>query len=221
MNTKPNEKARILAIDDNPSNLILLASSLNKNFALQLATSGRSGILMAESNPPDLILLDVMMPDMDGFETCRRIKSNPRLRAIPIMFVTAVNDPDFENKALSLGANDFIYKPLNVELATKRISGLVETEALKKALSQNARQPRDAHESPAQPHAAGERVKSEFSDADWRACKTCISQLEILAARMEQANGAPPRAAAARARGPLSPEVRGLQDAISLLGSKL
>ena len=74
-----NAKPRILAIDDHPANLLMLAAALEADFDLQFATSGEAGLALASQMAPDLILLDVMMPEMNGYETCRRLKAEPRL----------------------------------------------------------------------------------------------------------------------------------------------
>lgn len=125
-------RARILVIDDTPANLMTLCSLLEGEFALQFATSGPSGIELALRNPPDVILLDVMMPEVDGFETFSRMAAQPTLQDIPVIFVTALNDVDSEVTGLSLGASDYITKPINVAIARHRIRNLVERERLRK-----------------------------------------------------------------------------------------
>jgi signal transduction histidine kinase len=126
------QRARILAIDDTPSNLMTLGSALEGEFDLQFATGGAIGVALALRNPPDLILLDVMMPEMDGFEVCRRVKLHPLLQHIPVIFLTALNDSASETEGLGLGAVDYIAKPINVETAHRRISNLLEREQLRK-----------------------------------------------------------------------------------------
>ncbi len=122
----------ILAIDDTPANLLTLGALLEKEFELQFATSGPAGLALALDDPPDLILLDVMMPEVDGYETFRRLALEPTLRRIPVIFVTALNDVDSEGKGLSLGAADYITKPINVTIARQRIRNLLEREHLRK-----------------------------------------------------------------------------------------
>ena len=126
------EKPRILAIDDHPANLMTLGPALGAEFHLQVATSGALGLALAAESPPDLILLDVMMPEMDGYETCRRLKADSRLHAIPVIFVTAMGDTADESAGLALGAADYIIKPINVEITRQRIRNLLEREALRK-----------------------------------------------------------------------------------------
>ncbi|MFZ4623772.1 MAG: EAL domain-containing response regulator [Rhodoferax sp.] len=127
-----NLKPKILAIDDTPVNLLTLGAALKDDFDLQVATSGAMGINLALQDPPDLILLDIMMPDMDGFETCRQLKAEPLLRDIPVIFVTALNELDSEVEGLVLGAADYITKPIQVETARQRIRNLIEREQLRR-----------------------------------------------------------------------------------------
>ena len=123
-------RSRILIIDDTPANLMTLGAVLEKEFDLQVATSGPMGLALAEHNPPELILLDIMMPAMNGFEVCQRLKAEPRLRHIPVIFVTSLDDPASEAQGLTLGAVDYITKPFNVEITRQRIRNLLEREHL-------------------------------------------------------------------------------------------
>ncbi len=127
-------RPRILAIDDTPANLQLLMAALTLDFDLQVATSGAQGLEYASQAAPDLILLDVMMPEMDGFEVCRRVKADARFRDIPIIFLTALGDVQAESTGLALGAADYITKPVNVAIAQHRIRNLLEREALRKEI---------------------------------------------------------------------------------------
>ncbi len=129
-------KPRILAIDDHPAQLLTLGAALEPEFHVQMATSGAAGIALALESAPDLILLDVLMPEMDGYETCLRLKSDPRLRTIPVIFVTVLGDSAAESIGLELGAADYISKPFNVEIARQRIHNLLEREALRKEVEQ-------------------------------------------------------------------------------------
>lgn len=128
-------RPRILAIDDTPVNLLTLGTALSADFELRIATSGTEGLELAIASPPDLILLDVMMPGMDGFETCRRLKANPALRDIPVVFVTALTELDAEARGLSGGAADYILKPINVGIAQQRIRNLLEREGLRREIA--------------------------------------------------------------------------------------
>jgi len=125
-------KEAILIIDDAPTNLKLLTAALTADYSLQIAHSGAMGLQVASNLPPDLILLDVMMPEMNGFEVCRHLKANPALWHIPVIFLTALGDAESETMGLSLGAADYIAKPINVETARHRIFNLLERERLRK-----------------------------------------------------------------------------------------
>jgi len=128
------QKASILAIDDTPAMLLTLGAALTPEFQLQFATSGSIGLSLALKEPPSLILLDVMMPGIGGFETCRRLKAEPTLRDIPIVFVTALTDSDSEKEGLALGAADYITKPVNVGIVRQRIRNLLERERFRKEI---------------------------------------------------------------------------------------
>lgn len=134
--TEQRAKARILAIDDVPANLMTLGAALSKEFTLQIANSGEMGLARALETPPDLILLDVMMPVMDGFETFRRLRTHAALRNIPIVFVTAMHDMTAEMDGLALGAADYIAKPIQVDIARQRIRNLMERERLRTQVEQ-------------------------------------------------------------------------------------
>ncbi len=127
-----DQRPSILIIDDTPANLMTLGTALEAEFRLHIATSGMKGLTQARKSPPDLILLDVMMPEMDGYETCRRFKADRYLKNIPIIFVTALTDATAETAGLGLGAADYITKPINVEIARHRIKNLLERERLRK-----------------------------------------------------------------------------------------
>jgi diguanylate cyclase (GGDEF)-like protein len=107
-----NNKATILIVDDNPANLGVLSDLLDEaGFEVWIAQRGESAIAKVKRTPPDLILLDVMMPGIDGFETCRRLQNNPECCNIPIIFMSALSDPIDKVTGLSLGAVDYITKP--------------------------------------------------------------------------------------------------------------
>ena len=127
-------KPKILAIDDTPENLMMLGAALSTDFDLQIAASGPEGLQMAAISLPDLILLDVMMPEVDGFETCRRFKADARLCEIPIMFVTALTNFDSELAGLNLGAVDYITKPFRIELVKQRIRNVLQLSEMTREL---------------------------------------------------------------------------------------
>ena len=116
-------KPTVLVIDDAPDNLALMSGLLKDSYQVKVAQHGEMGLKVAlTSPPPDLILLDIMMPDLDGYEVCRRLKSNPASRAIPVIFLNAQTDLQDEQKGLLLGAVDYITKPISPSLMLARVA---------------------------------------------------------------------------------------------------
>ncbi|MEH2146142.1 response regulator [Nostoc sp.] len=112
----------ILIIDDNPTNIEVLYDALDRaDYKVLVEMDGWHGIETVKHHPPDLILLDVMMPGIDGFETCRQLKSQMTICEIPIIFMTALNDTTDKVKGLALGAVDYITKPFQQEEVLARI----------------------------------------------------------------------------------------------------
>ena len=111
----------LLVVDDQPLNIQVLVQIFSPDHVVHTATSGEQALAMCAEQLPDLILLDVMMADMDGHEVCRRLKADPRTRDIPIIFVTVHNDPHEEAAGLSMGAVDFITKPLHAAVVRARV----------------------------------------------------------------------------------------------------
>ncbi|MCU0568596.1 MAG: response regulator [Oculatellaceae cyanobacterium Prado106] len=139
VNPEPSlpDKNIILIVDDTPTNLEVLYSALNSaGYDILVEMDGQSGIEQACNNPIDLILLDVMMPGIDGFETCRRLQANPVSREIPIIFMTALTDVADKVKGLSLGAVDYITKPFQQEEVLARISIHLKLRNLSRMLNQ-------------------------------------------------------------------------------------
>ncbi|MEN9757485.1 MAG: hypothetical protein RL755_1672 [Pseudomonadota bacterium] len=115
-------KSSILVVDDTPDNLILMSELLKDYYKIKVANSGVKALKIAQSDtPPDLILLDVMMPDLDGYEVCKQLKANLQTRHIPIIFLTAKSDVTDETKGLELGAIDYITKPINPAIVMARV----------------------------------------------------------------------------------------------------
>ena len=111
----------VLIVDDAPENLMVMESILAKYYSLKLFNDAREALDYAFANPPDLILLDIMMPKIDGFETCRRLKADPKLVDIPIIFITSKNEDEYEQMGFSVGASDFIHKPINAPILIARV----------------------------------------------------------------------------------------------------
>jgi signal transduction histidine kinase len=123
MNSSTSQNAIILAVDDHPTNLKVLCSAIaNFGWEILVATDGESAIEQAEYAHPDLILLDVLMPGIDGFEACQRLKKNSITQDIPVIFMTALSETVDKVKGLSLGAVDYITKPFEPEEVIARIN---------------------------------------------------------------------------------------------------
>jgi putative two-component system response regulator len=117
-----SEKAIILVVDDTPDNLTLMSGLLKDNYRVKVANSGERALKIAQSEtPPDLILLDIMMPEMDGYEVCRRLKADNNTRDIPIIFLTAKTEVVDETHGFELGASDYITKPISPPIVLARI----------------------------------------------------------------------------------------------------
>ncbi|EKO3487649.1 two-component system response regulator [Vibrio fluvialis] len=129
-----SSKPTLLVIDDIPENLTLMYQLLKEDYKVKGANSGLRGISIAETASPDLILLDIMMPEMDGFEVCERLKSNPATAHIPVIFLTAKSEKFDECRGLQLGAVDYITKPINPDIVKARVNAHVSLKLAKDLL---------------------------------------------------------------------------------------
>ncbi len=111
----------ILVVDDEPANLRVLKQILHDDYRLIFAKSGNEALRLAEQNKPDLILLDIMMPDMTGLEVCKTLKSQTGTAAIPVIFVTALSDETDEAQGFDIGAVDYITKPVSKAVVRARV----------------------------------------------------------------------------------------------------
>jgi len=128
------DKATILIVDDTPENITVLGELLQPYYAIRVATTGARALISAETHPlPDLILLDVTMPEMDGYTVLTRLKNNPATAQIPVIFVTALNATEDETYGLELGAADYITKPIRPAIIQARVRHQI---ALKQAQDQ-------------------------------------------------------------------------------------
>ena len=166
-------KPRILAIDDTPTNLMTLGAALSAEYDLQFATSGQEGLSLAQTVLPDLILLDIMMPEMDGYEVCRRLKADAKLNAVPVIFITALDDLDAEAVGLELGAADYLTKPINVRVARQRIHNLLEREALRKQIELH----RDKLEEQVRERTLGLAIAKEAAESANRLKATILANI--------------------------------------------
>jgi CheY-like chemotaxis protein len=129
-------KGRVLIVDDKPANCMLLQEDLeSEGFEVATADGGVAGIAEALRFHPDVILLDIKMPGMDGMETCRRLRQQPATSAVPVLFLTASGDsPELLNECLSAGGNDFLQKPYNPVTLVARVLGQIRLARTESAL---------------------------------------------------------------------------------------
>ncbi|MDD4929101.1 MAG: response regulator [Gallionella sp.] len=129
------EKPTILLVDDTPDNLTLMSNVLRSAYRVKIANCGEKALKIASSDqPPDLILLDIMMPGMDGYEVCRQLKRNPNTMNIPVIFLTAMTETEDEQKGLELGAVDYITKPISPAIVMARVRNHLALQKINREL---------------------------------------------------------------------------------------
>ncbi|WP_291322834.1 diguanylate cyclase [Desulfonatronospira sp.] len=133
---KPDLKGRILVVDDEPSNVELIAGVFENVHDVQFALSGRKALELAASNPPDVILLDILLPEMDGYQILEHLKNDQHTADIPVIFITSLGDTEAETRGLEAGARDYITKPINSSVLKVRVKNQME---LKRSRDQLAR----------------------------------------------------------------------------------
>ncbi|MBF0201136.1 MAG: response regulator [Desulfamplus sp.] len=129
---------KVLIVDDTPSNLTLLGSTLEHLYDVRVAIGGREALELIEKDRPDIILLDIMMPEMDGYELITRIKADSDMAEIPVIFLTALTENEDERRGLELGAVDFIRKPILPDLVAARVGVHLNLIRQKRILSSQA-----------------------------------------------------------------------------------
>jgi putative two-component system response regulator len=131
----PDGKPIVLVVDDMPENLAVLGELLQPDYRVRIANSGQRALEVAASNPPpDLILLDVMMPELDGYAVLKRLRLHPETRDIPVIFVTAMDDIADEEQGFMLGAVDYIHKPIKPAIVLARVRTQLELKAARDIL---------------------------------------------------------------------------------------
>ena len=131
-----DRRPRLLLVDDEPTNLHVLRQILGDDYRLQFATDGARALQLARQQPPDLILLDIMMPQLNGYDVCRQLKAQPETRSIPVIFVSALSDMGDEAEGFEAGGVDYIIKPVRAPVVRARIRthlSLVRAEALRQS----------------------------------------------------------------------------------------
>ena len=141
MSAEIETQGSILLVDDTPTNLeILVGYFAESGFDVSVATNGEGAIKQAIDNPPELILLDVMMPGIDGFETCRRLKANDQTKDIPVIFMTALSETTDKLKGFEAGAVDYVTKPLQQEEVRARVDTHLSLRRMQQQLLEKERQ---------------------------------------------------------------------------------
>ncbi len=135
--TAKQERQTILVVDDAPENIDVLSGILAADYKIKAAINGEKALKVAAIEPlPDLILLDIMMPDMDGYEVCQRLKASDKTRDIPVIFVTAMGEVENEEKGFALGGVDYITKPVQPSLVKARVKTHIELKQAREELQQ-------------------------------------------------------------------------------------
>ncbi|MCU0534399.1 MAG: response regulator [Hydrococcus sp. Prado102] len=147
MNDTQPSKGDILIIDDTPDNLRLLSAMLDKQgYEVRSVTNGATGLMGVQAQPPDLILLDINMPQMNGYEVCQRLKANPDAKEIPVIFISALNEVFDKVKAFAVGGVDYITKPFQVEEVLVRVENQLTVRRLQAQLLKALEQERELNQ---------------------------------------------------------------------------
>jgi sigma-B regulation protein RsbU (phosphoserine phosphatase) len=167
----------VLVVDDAPENIDLLDGVLNQDYKIKVALNGEKALKIAGSeNPPDIILLDIMMPGMDGYEVCRKLKSDAKTQDIPVIFVTSMSEVEDETKGLDVGAIDYITKPISPAIVQARVKNHLElkeareylknqNEILELRVKERTREVLDLQRVEFELRAAQEKVENELNIA--------------------------------------------------------
>ena len=169
----PAHTGVVLIVDDTPQNIHVLMEALEDSCRVLAAKSGEEALRKVHEDKPDLILLDVMMPGMDGFEVCRRLKQNEAVKDIPVIFVTAVSDDIQEEKGLKLGAIDYIRKPFHVPTARVRIQNHLRLKRKSDLLEELVR-------IDGLTEIANRRGFDEALEREWRRCERQNAPLSLV-----------------------------------------
>lgn len=169
-----NVTSTILVIDDSPDLLMAIGAALESSYDVHVATSGEAGLTLAEEVQPSLILLDIMMPGLDGFETCRRLQQNDATKDIPVIFLTSRDNQDDEVRSFEVGGVDFITKPFSPVVLRARVGTHVRLK--KQTDTLNFLAVRDS--------LTGLFNRREFDDRFERECRACLRARKPLSVMM-------------------------------------
>ena len=140
---KDLSESRILIVDDAKPNIDILVQALRDEYKLSVAVNGASALRTIEKTPPDLVLLDIMMPGIDGYEVCRQLRANEATRELPVMFLSALEDVKDKAQGFEVGGNDYVTKPFEVLEVKARVRSLLKAklyaEAIREAIARDLR----------------------------------------------------------------------------------
>ncbi len=134
MAVKELSECRVLVVDDVKANVDMLVEALRGEYKLSVALGGEQALRAVEKNPPDLLLLDIVMPEVDGYEVCRRLRADPATRELPVMFLSSLEDVKDKAKGFELGANDYLTKPFEILEVKARVRSLLKAKAYADAI---------------------------------------------------------------------------------------
>src|SRR3954468_9063232 len=127
-------ESRILIVDDIRANVDVLVEALRSEYKLSVALDGKTALRSVEKNPPDLVLLDIMMPELDGYEVCRQLPSNEASRELPVMFLSSLEDVKNKAQGFEVGGNDYVTKPFEILEVKARVRSLLKAKAYADAI---------------------------------------------------------------------------------------
>jgi PleD family two-component response regulator len=127
---KEHVKSKVLLVDDIKADINFLNNALSNEFELEFALDGKSALERVKSSPPDLVILDILMPGMDGYEVCKRLKADERSKDIPVIFITSKNGEEDETKGFEIGAVDYITKPFSLPIVKARLRTHLKVQSL-------------------------------------------------------------------------------------------
>jgi sigma-B regulation protein RsbU (phosphoserine phosphatase) len=129
-------ESRVLIVDDVKANVDVLVQALRDEYKLSVALNGENALRSAEKNPPDLVLLDILMPGLDGYEVCRRLRASPQTREVPVMFLSSLEDVVDKARGFEVGGNDYLTKPFQVLEVKARVRSLLKAKAYSDAVKE-------------------------------------------------------------------------------------
>ncbi len=166
-------RPRILVVDDITANIKILGAILRQDHEILVASNGAEALEIALAELPDVILLDVMMPDMDGYEVCRRLKNDPRTVGIPVIFISAMNEVEDEARGLEVGGLDYIVKPVNAPIVRARVRIHLELKRQRELLQRISM-------IDGLTGIANRRQFDEVLASEWRRCHRSASYLSLI-----------------------------------------